>query len=65
MVLLEALYVLCALLPSLYAFNSLVLTWLYLRRRWHPRRLPTRAQENGDATRACYSSSFAPCCFQL
>ena len=32
----EFLYVLCVVLLSIYSFNSLVLTWLYLRHRHDP-----------------------------
>lgn len=35
-VVIEFLYVLCAALLSPYGFNSLALTWLYLRHRHDP-----------------------------
>ncbi len=40
MTIIEFLYALCVVLLSVYGFNSLVLTWLYLRHRHDPRPAP-------------------------
>jgi len=40
MAMVEFLYGLCAILLSIYGFNSLVLTWLYLRHRHDPTPVP-------------------------
>jgi len=41
----EVLYALCVVLLSLYGFNSLVLTWLYLRHRHDPIPVPSPPDE--------------------
>jgi cellulose synthase/poly-beta-1,6-N-acetylglucosamine synthase-like glycosyltransferase len=41
----ESLYALCVVLLSLYGFNSLVLTWLYLRHRRDPHPTPPPPEE--------------------
>ena len=45
MAVVEFLYVLCVALLSLYGFNSLVLTWLYLRHRHDPVPAPSPPAE--------------------
>ena len=45
MVVVEFLYAVCALLLSIYGFNSLVVTWLYLRYRRNPVEVPAPPDE--------------------
>jgi cellulose synthase/poly-beta-1,6-N-acetylglucosamine synthase-like glycosyltransferase len=46
----EFLYVLCVVLLSIYGFNSLVLTWLYLRHRHDPTPVPLPPVERPRVT---------------